>query len=173
MFKGQLIKRIAIIGAVIIGIFALGGATQAHASNIANFDSRTITYHIDATSSRYKSVWKEAFKSWNSKGILKFKPASKKKALLRVSTRKSLDGSLITAEGSTSSGSNSDQVLVKLDRSTLSGKNVSRKQRVNVATRGIFGGLGCDSKNMRTSAIWTPITSAEVNIVKKAYAHVK
>ncbi|HJE87234.1 MAG TPA: hypothetical protein K8U88_06565 [Levilactobacillus hammesii] len=172
MFKNQLLKKIVIAGAVVMGMLAFGGFTQAHASNVAMFDSRKITYHIDATSSRYKNVWKQAFKSWNSKGVLKFKPASKKKADLRVTTRKSL-GYLYGVEGSTSSGSNSNQMLVKLDRSTLSSKNVSTKQRVNVATWAIFGGLGCDSKKMSTSAVWTPITSTEVNTIKKTYAHVK
>lgn len=168
MFKNQLVKRIAIIGAVVIGIFAFGGATQANASSIPTFYKRTITYHIDCTSSHYKDIWKDAFKVWNSKGVLRFKPTSKKKAMLRVTTRKTLSEDALWWSKGTSNFN-----LLKLNRSIMDNYNTTRKQRVNLATWAIWIGLGCDGKKAYSSAVWTPISSTEVATVKKTYAHIK
>ncbi|WP_087742717.1 hypothetical protein [Levilactobacillus zymae] len=98
MMKKTLIKQIAMIGAVVVGMLAFGGTTQANASSKFHFDHRTITYHIDSTSKHYKGIWKDAINEWNSKGVLKFKASSKKKADLRLDTRKNLkDNSIYTS----------------------------------------------------------------------------
>lgn len=176
--KKNLIKKIAMIGAVVVGMLAFGGITQANASSNFHFDHRTITYHIDSTSKRYKGIWKDAINEWNSKGVLKFKASSKKKADLRLDTRKNLkDDSFYTCPnplvwGNILSGTSH----VKLNRSLLDQGNYTRDERVNVATSAIETSLGVDNVDHNKSHMYDfnlSITSYDVAQLKKLYAHVK
>ncbi|HJE86195.1 MAG TPA: hypothetical protein K8U88_01285 [Levilactobacillus hammesii] len=176
MLNIKLIKKIAIASAVALGMFAFGGATQANASS-PHFDSRKITYHIDSTSKNYKGIWQDAINEWNSKGVLKFKQASKKKAMLRMTTRKTLkDNTLWDAYAPEMWGNTYSRLTAKLNRSYMDNYSFTRKARVNAATDVIEVGLGLDlnsDKRSHMSDLNMPITAYDVAQLRKLYAHVK
>lgn len=176
--KKTLIKKIAMIGAVVVGMLAFGGTTQANASSKLHFDHRTITYHIDSTSKHYKGIWKDAIKEWNSKRVLKFKASSKKKADLRLTTRKVVTNDAIYDFSNSFVFGNilGGTSYLKLNRSYMDKHNYAHNERVNMATSAIENGLGLDLNNDNQSHMYfgsDPITSYDVAQLKKLYAHVK
>ncbi|MGP4115608.1 hypothetical protein [Levilactobacillus zymae] len=88
--KNSLIKKIAVSGAVVVGMFAFGGGTSASASavtpNDGHFASRTVTYHINSSSKHWQKVWKSAVRRFDRNGTVKLKATSKKKAQLTLTT---------------------------------------------------------------------------------------
>lgn len=180
MMKKTLIKQIAMIGAVVVGMLAFGGTTQANAA-VHHFGTRTITYHIDSTSKHYKGIWKDAFNEWNSKGVLKFKATSKKKAMLRATTRLHVknDYAYSTNNLYHNFDNNYFHASTALNRSYMDSHDYTRSQRVNLATNGIEANLGLTLYDNSRSHMYdgtpsmTPITSYDVAQLKKLYAHVK
>lgn len=178
--KKSLIKQIAMIGAVVVGMLAFGGTTQANASSKEHFNSRTITYHIDSTSKHYKGIWKDAIDEWNSKGVLKFKASSKKKANLRLTTVFQLKHDYFyqtRAHGTLSERGYTRIVDLKLSRNFMDENNYTQNERVNLATMGIENSLGLNLSNDKQSHMYysgeKSITSYDVSQLKKLYAHVK
>lgn len=97
--KNSLIKKIAVSGAVVIGMFAFGGGTSASASAsilatpyTGHFTSRTVTYHINSSSKHWQKVWTKAIHKLNKNGTVKLKATSKKKAKMTLTTVAKLKG---------------------------------------------------------------------------------
>lgn len=184
MMKKSLIKKIAMIGAVVVGMLAFGGTTQANASSITpndgHFDSRTITYHIDSASKHYKDIWNQAIKNWNSQQhVIKLRSTSGKKAMMRLTTvKKTKNNGLLSAGINYTDGSSYLDLKVKLSRQAMDESNYSRNNRIHVAMQGIGLGVGLRStqKNngiMSQNVLHSNITHNDISGLKKAYKGVK
>lgn len=101
--KNSLIKKIAVSGAVVVGMFAFGGGTPASASAVTpnvggHFASRTVTYHINSSSKHWQKVWKKAIHKFDHNGTIKLKATSKKKAQITMTTVAKFKGKYATAD---------------------------------------------------------------------------
>ncbi|CAJ1230198.1 hypothetical protein LZ22198_MCBDPFMK_02500 [Levilactobacillus zymae] len=179
--KKTLIKQIAMIGAVVVGMLAFGGTTQASAANY-HFNSRTITYHVSASSKRWKNIWAKAIHNFDNNGTIKLKAASKKKAKMQLTTFSNTGhykGVLGPIEASF--GTNEKvftHTYVKLNWKLMNKYGYTNKQRMCVATNRIAGALGLSDSSAKNSVLndneWNyRLTAGDKLAIAKAYKGVK
>lgn len=195
MLKKQLLKKLAITGAVVMGMLTFGGVTQANAATASpsygHFTSRTITYHINGSSKHWKKVWAKAIHKFDHNGTIKLKATSKKKAKMTMSTVVKFKGKDATLPYK-GSGSGSKKVIKKMHlrlSQKVSGKQVYIEKdnlvvsgtdlEVKYATAVIAFGLGLnESNNIKGSMMnWNEwhanLSSGDKLGLAQAYAHVK
>lgn len=188
---GKSIKKVLLGSTVALGLLTFGGMVSqgnqvnVHADSVTtswgnHFDTRTIHYHISASSKKYRNVWAEAINRWNNEqSTLKFVNSSYKKANLRLTTNtnKHVTQTISGSDVDNTSINSYHDITMFINRLHVNHYDSNNEQIMNYAMSAIGNGVGLDynhnDKSIMSYNGATHLSQGDKLGLVKMYKHVK